>query len=107
MLIYGTFSFIKMSKEDIILFLKQHKKEIENNFGVKKIGLAGSYARNESNPNSDVDILVEIESENKFRSFFGLLYFLQDKLNIKIDLGIESALKPIIKESILEDIIYV
>jgi hypothetical protein len=47
---------------------------------------------------SDIDIAVEIESQNKFRSFFGLKYYLEEKLHNKIDLGIESALKPAARE---------
>lgn len=96
-----------MNKNEILDFLKTHKKEMRDTFGVNKIGLAGSYARDEATVESDIDILVEITSNNKFRSFFGLLYYLQKNLQKKIDLGIESALKPIVKKYILEDIIYV
>ncbi|HPG30799.1 MAG TPA: nucleotidyltransferase family protein [bacterium] len=96
-----------MNKNTIIDFLKTHKKEMQDTFGVNNIGLEGSYARNEATVESDIDILVEITSNNKFRSFFGLSHYLQKNLQKKIDLGIESALKPIVKKNILEDIIYV
>ena len=91
----------------ILDFLKAHREEIRENFGVIKIGLFGSYVRNEQTDDSDIDIAVEIESKNKFRSFFGLKHYLEDNLKHTIDLGIESTLKPIAKRTIVKDIIYV
>jgi len=82
-----------------------HKKELKEKLGVIKIGLFGSYARNEATSDSDIDI--EVESDNSFRSFFSLLYFLEQGLDNKIDLGIEHSLKPIAKRNILKEIIYV
>ena len=96
-----------MTKLLILDFLRTHREEIRENFGVTKIGLFGSYVRNEQNADSDIDIAVEIESNNKFRSFFGLKYYLEDNLKHTIDLGVESTLKPIAKETIIKDIIYV
>ncbi len=96
-----------MTKAYILDFLKVHKNEIKKNYGVKKIGLFGSYARDEQREDSDIDIAVELESTNSFRSFFTLLHFLEDGLHKKIDLGIENSIKPIVKERILKEIIYV
>lgn len=96
-----------MTKQEIIDFLKNHKTELEQRFGVIKLGLSGSYARDEANSESDIDIIVEIDSNNKFRSFFYLLYFLQDSFGKKIDLATESSLKPIVRNTIMKDIVYV
>ena len=96
-----------MTKQYILDFLATHRQELKEKFGVIKIGLFGSYARNEARLDSDIDIAVEIESKNSFRSFFSLLYFLEEGLKSKIDLGIEHSLKSTAKQSILKDIIYV
>lgn len=96
-----------MTKSQIIDFLSKHKKYIESSYGVTKIGLFGSYARDEAREDSDIDIAVEIESENSFRIFFSLLYFLENGLKSKIDLGIEHSIKPIAKQTLIKDIIYV
>ncbi len=95
-----------MTKTFILDFLSSHKDELAQKYGVTKIGLFGSYARDEQTELSDIDIAVEIESQNKFRSFFNLKYFLEDNLHKKIDLGIESALKPIAKKYIEKEILY-
>ncbi len=95
-----------MNRKIILDFLAQHRDEIGSKYGVTKIGLFGSYARGEAREDSDVDIAVEIESDNKFRSFFDLKYFLENGLNKKVDLGIESAIKPVAYRHIKEEIIY-
>ncbi len=96
-----------MKKDEILNFLKNHKQEMLKNYGVTKIGLFGSYIRGEERNNSDIDIAVEIESKNKFRSFFSLKYYLEKNLKKSVDLGIESTLKPIAKTYIKKEIIYV
>lgn len=96
-----------MTKAIILDFLSKHKEEMHTKFGLEKIGLFGSYARNEQTQLSDIDIAIELQSSNTFRSFFALKRFLEDNLQHKVDLGIESSLKPIAKEYIMRDIIYV
>jgi len=96
-----------MTKKYILNFLKSNKELLKRNYQVTKIGLFGSYARDEEKESSDIDIAVEIESKNSFRSFFSLLHFLEESFDKKIDLGIESSLKPIAKKEILKEIIYV
>lgn len=96
-----------MDRNHIVSFLQLHKQEMAQRFGTTKIGLVGSYARNEATEMSDIDIIVEITSDNKFRSFFNLLYYLQESLGKQVDLATESSLKPLVKESILKDVLYV
>jgi len=96
-----------MNRDEIIDFLREHKTEFSDRFGVTQLGLAGSVARGESTSSSDIDIVVCLDSTNTFRSFFGLLHFLQDSLPHKIDLATEASLKPIVKEQIMKDIHYV
>jgi len=96
-----------MTKEEILTFLREKKPYLSRNFGVQSIGLFGSYVRNEAKENSDIDIVVEIESDNKFRSFFNLKYYLEEHFQKNVDLGIESTLKPIVKKRIEKEIMYV
>jgi len=95
-----------MTKSAILDFLRSHKSEMQERFGLVRIGLFGSYVREEPKEESDIDLLVEIQSENKFRSFFGLKNYLEEHLRKKIDLGIESSLKPIAREYIEKEIEY-
>ncbi|MDD2366345.1 MAG: nucleotidyltransferase family protein [Desulfuromonadaceae bacterium] len=95
-----------MTREQILDFLKQHKQEMNDRFGVTKIGLFGSYARGEAREDSDVDVAIEL-SRYSADSYFGLLHFLEDSIHLRIDLGIESNFKPIIKPYIMREIVYV
>lgn len=95
-----------MTREQILDFLKQHKQEMHDSFGVIRIGLFGSYARGEARDDSDIDIAIELV-KNTADSYFGLLHYLEDSFQKKIDLGIESNFKPIIKPYIVKEILYV
>jgi predicted nucleotidyltransferase len=95
-----------MTKNEILTFLHDKKSYLFKTYGVTSIGLFGSYARDEAKEDSDIDIAVELKSENKFMNFFNLKYYLEEQLHKTIDIGIESALKPVAKEYIEKDIIY-
>lgn len=77
------------------------------NFGVVHIGLFGSFARNESRSDSDIDILVEFGPDQKtFGNYMGLKIFLEDLFGRKIDLVIKETIKVKLKDQILNETIY-
>lgn len=96
-----------MSKDEIISFLKNNKQELRERFGVIKIGLFGSYVKDQATPDSDIDIVVEIEAANKFRAYCDLNNFLETGLKQNVDLGIESSLKEFVRRRIAGEIVYV
>ncbi len=49
-------------KEDILNTIKNHKKDIQR-FGVKNVGLHGSCIWEKQTPESDIDLLIELDSE--------------------------------------------
>ncbi|KFL33344.1 MULTISPECIES: nucleotidyltransferase [unclassified Sulfurospirillum] len=97
-----------MDKKIILDYLAKNKEIFKEKYGVTKIGLFGSYVRNEQRDDSDIDIAVEmIEEKKTLRTFFGFKQEIEMAFGKKVDLGIESTLKPIAKEYILKEIIYV
>ena len=94
-----------MTKLTILNFLKAHKNELRKKYGVKNIGLFGSYARGEETSQSDIDLLVDMPSS--FNAFFGLKSYLEQHLKKNIDLGMEHKLRSFIKDHIKDEIIYV
>ncbi len=50
-----------MTKPDILNYLKDHYQEFHNKYNIEKIGLFGSYARDEATPESDIDIFVKMK----------------------------------------------
>ena len=59
--------------------------------------------RGEAREDSDIDILVEIESRMSLLDFVGLKLELEEALGKPVDLGEYSEIKPIIKKQILEE----
>jgi len=86
--------------------MRESREQIRK-YGVKKIGLFGSFARNEQEEQSDVDIVVEFEKGMKtFDNYMELKFYLEKQLKCKIDLVISDALKPQIKPHIMRDVEY-
>jgi predicted nucleotidyltransferase len=95
--------------EELKSCLEELKPALKEKFGVKTIGIFGSYTRGEQTKRSDVDILVEF-SENAKIGFFKFLdveEFLSRKLGVKVDLVTKDALKPYIGERILQEVVMV
>jgi|YelNatPaOPRAMG01_1025707.scaffolds.fasta_scaffold53141_2 predicted nucleotidyltransferase len=92
--------------EEIKEVIIQHKEDLKRNFKVKEIGIFGSFVRGEQKKGSDVDILVEFEEPIGFFQFLDLEEYLTKLIGIKVDLVSKGALKPIIGEKILKEVIY-
>ncbi|MBC8174063.1 MAG: nucleotidyltransferase family protein [Candidatus Marinimicrobia bacterium] len=88
-----------MDKEDI----KQKILPILQRYGVKKIGLFGSFIRGEMREDSDVDILVEIEKDISLLDFVGLKIEIEEALGEKVDLVEYNTIKPLLRERILKE----
>lgn len=87
--------------------LARHKGELRERFGVKDIGVFGSYVKGEQRKGSDVDVLVEFEEPVGLFEFIALEDCLSDLLGVKVDLVSRKALKPRIGERILKEVVYV
>jgi predicted nucleotidyltransferase len=70
-------------------------------YGVKKAALFGSIVRGEARPDSDIDILVDIESDISLLDFVGLKIEIEEALGKKVDLVEYSTIKPLLKDRIL------
>ena len=94
--------------EDIINLLRLNNSYIRKRFGVKEIGVFGSYVRGEEGEESDIDILVEFEEGFKtFDNYMELKFYLEELLGIPVDLVSKTAIKPRLKSFILREVIYV
>ena len=81
-----------LGKEEILEKIKENREIIKSK-GVKKIGLFGSFAKDNQNKKSDVDIIVEFDKPT-LEKYLYVSRLLEKKLKRKIDLIIESDLKP-------------
>ena len=93
--------------KEITSTIRNNRKELQQDYGLLKIGIFGSYARDEQDKNSDVDILVEIKRPMGLIKLMGLERRLSGLLNAKVDLVTKKALKPYIGKRVLEEVRYV
>lgn len=98
-----------MNDSDLILnFLKSNKKHLEERFNITKIGLFGSFALNEYNASSDIDLLVEFKKNTPdiFEKKQELRQLFKSKFNREVDICSIKYIKPYIKDYILSQAIY-
>ncbi|MFB5762569.1 nucleotidyltransferase family protein [Paenibacillus medicaginis] len=94
-----------MKREDIESKLRTEKQYLKEHFYVEKIGLFGSFARDEQTETSDIDLLVEFSRPVGFE-FLDLKHYLEALFNRPIDLVTPNAIKPYMKEEILSEVQY-
>lgn len=94
-----------MDKEEIIEILRRLAERIENDYKAEIIGLFGSYSRGEQSEDSDVDVLVRFGEGATLLDFMGLANFLEDELNLKVDIVSERAIREELKDQILKEVV--
>lgn len=97
-----------MHQEQILTFLIENKTFFRERFHVVRIGIFGSFARNEQNLNSDIDILIELEKNapHVYDLKWGLREFLKKQFQREVDICNLKHIKPYAKEYVLKDVIY-
>jgi predicted nucleotidyltransferase len=83
-------------KRDLIL------RQAES-FGASNVRVFGSVARGESHPGSDVDLLVDLAPARSLLTWSAFWQALEAALGVKVDLAVESDLRPEVRQAILEE----
>jgi len=95
-----------LTRQDILDYLTKHKKEFQKKYNIEKIGLYGSYARNEANKESDIDIFVKMPP--KMFHIIALKQQIENDLKKSVDILREHKhMKPFLLNMIQKDISYV
>jgi len=95
----------ELSRDDIVRLIRTRLPELRATYGVRSLGLFGSYSRHEPKPNSDVDLLVDFDRTPSLYEFGELEDALGDLLGVKVDLVMRSALKPAIGKRVLSEVV--
>lgn len=96
------------TREHILKTLKSNKLELTK-FGIRSVGLFGSYIRNEQSSESDIDLLIDFEPEKENFDNFMAVCDLFEKIfkNEKIEVVTKNGLSPYIGPKILNEVHYV
>jgi len=90
------------NKNEILNLINENQKQIRL-LGVERLGIFGSYARNEQKETSDIDFLVEFYNDKKnFDNFMDLFNLLDEIFKIKIELVTPESLTDFMKDKILK-----
>lgn len=96
-----------MNRSTTLQLLTEHKKELARRFGVSRLALFGSVARDAAQQGSDVDVLVAFDGPATSARYFGVQFYLEDLLGCPVDLVTEKALRPELRPFIEKEAVHV
>lgn len=93
--------------EQIKQKIGDRKNYLRESFGVEEIGIFGSFARNEATKDSDLDMLVTLKEPIGYFRFFELEKYIKSIIGRNIDLATKEAIKPVIRQNIMKDLVLI
>ncbi len=93
-----------MTLDDILRLIDENSAKIKD-FGVRRIGVFGSYARGKQKLLSDVDLIVEFDTKT-YDNYMDLKHFLEELFGLEVDIAIAESIKPRLRKTIFEGVIY-
>lgn len=98
-----------ITRFDILQYLSVQKELFHNQFGLTKLGLFGSFARDEQKPDSDIDIILDFApgTTKLFEKKRALKEIIGEDLNRPVDICREKYILPHFRDLILRDAIFV
>jgi len=96
-----------MNRSTTLQLLAEHKNELMRRFGVSRLALFGSVARDAAQLGSDVDVLVAFDGPATSARYFGVQFYLEDLLGCPVDLVTEKALRPELRPFIEKEAVHV
>jgi len=94
-----------MGREEVLGLLRMHKKTLAQRFGVVEVKLYGSFARNQVEDDSDVDVLLRFDAPPDWRRYFGAQAYLEDLLGRPVDMAIDQELRAEIRPYVERELI--
>lgn len=94
-----------MNRDDVLGLLRAHKKALAQRFGVVELSLYGSFARDRTTGDSDVDILVRFDAPPDWRRYFGAQAYLEDLLGRPVDMATNQELRAEIRPYVEKELI--
>lgn len=94
-----------LKQQQILLYLREQKDFLESEFGVTKIALFGSFARDEAHFDSDIDLLIECNIHT-YSNRYSLKEHLEEVFGRKVDVMYFDGVRSYYRQFIDRDLIY-
>ncbi len=96
-----------MTQKETLEYLAKHKEQFKKRYSVRRIGIFGSYARNEATSESDIDIVVDLEKSTMF-GLAGIKNDIEEYFQTHVDIvQIRDRMNKLLKKRIEQEAIYV
>ena len=96
----------KMSRDDVLEILRNHKQVLSERFGVTEISLFGSFARDEATEDSDIDVVVKFEGSPTLMTYSRAQIYLEDMFERNVDLAqkqdLREEIRPYVERDLME-----
>ncbi len=92
---------------EVLTKLESLKPELQRRYKVREIGIFGSWVRDEQQERSDIDVLVDFEEGADLFDWGGLALYLEEIFGCSVDVVPRRALRPEIREAVLEQVVKV
>jgi predicted nucleotidyltransferase len=87
-------TLLREKREEILRIATKH--------GSRNLRIFGSFARGEDRPDSDIDLLVEMERDRSLLDIIAIKHDLEDLIHRKVDVVTANAISPYLRENILK-----
>jgi uncharacterized protein len=96
-----------MTRDEALATLRRHEAELRRQ-GVARAAIFGSVARGEAGPDSDLDVLVEIDPQARVGvwEYAGIIRFIADLFPVRVDVAERDALKPFVRPCAEREAVY-
>jgi predicted nucleotidyltransferase len=95
-------------RDEVLSVLKRDVMIMKDRFGVRRIGLFGSVARDEAGVQSDIDILIELDSESvSYQKYLDLEEYLQSLFSRKVEIVTSDGISKNILPNISREVVWV
>lgn len=89
---------------EVVSRIREHGDELRDRFGVRRVGVYGSFLTGENTDASDVDLVVDLDAVS-FDTEFGAAARLQEVLGRRVDLALPAELRPEIRDRVLREVL--
>jgi len=96
-----------MKRQRVLELLSEHKSRLAERYGVSRLAVFGSTARDAAGADSDIDVLVAFDGPATSERYFGVLFYLEDLLGCPVDLVTEKALRAELRPYIDREAVHV